>query len=154
MSSNTTENPIPSSIIIVNENTPLISQEQQLAGSSLPETQTAFSACLQISQDHREKQLKGLSLLIVSSLLFACVSVIVKWLGERHSFFEIVLARACIQLPLGLIGCCIMKVNPLGEKGVRHWLLLRALASSIALFFFFYSLIKLTLMDATGLTVL
>lgn len=147
--------PIPSSIIIVNENTPLLSQEQQLAGGPLyrHETQVKLSSCLALSQDEqtREKELKGLLLLVLSSLLFACVSVIVKWLGESYSFFEIVLARALVQLPLGLVGCCIVKVNPLGEKGVRRWLLLRALASSIALFFFFYSLIKLTLIDATGM---
>ncbi|KAI8644456.1 hypothetical protein BD408DRAFT_340440 [Parasitella parasitica] len=98
----------------------------------------------------RIRELKGLFLLTLSSFLFACVSVIVKWLGdENYPSVQIVLGRACIQLPLGGIGCCVVGVNPFGKKGARRWLFYRALASSIALLLYFYSLIKLTLIDAT-----
>lgn len=144
--------PIPSSIIIVNEATPLLSQEQHLAGSHTENI--TLSSCMSLSTDERARtrELKGLLLLAISSLLFACVSVIVKWLGDNdYSSVEIVLARACIQLPLGILGCCIVGVSPFGKKGVRRWLFFRALASSIALLLFFYSLTKLSLIDATGL---
>lgn len=144
--------PIPSSVIIVNEATPLLSQEQHLAGSRTENL--TLSSCMSLSQDDqmRVKELKGLLLLAISSLLFAGVSVIVRWLGNHgYPSVEIVLARACIQLPLGIIGCCIVGVNPFGKRGVRRWLFFRALASSIALLLFFYSLTKLSLMDATGL---
>ncbi|KAG2194602.1 hypothetical protein INT46_007674 [Mucor plumbeus] len=142
--------PIPSSIIIVNEATPLLSQEQHLAGSHTENI--TLSSCMSLSTDEQVRmgELKGLLLLAISSLLFACVSVIVKWLGNNgYPSVEIVLARACIQLPLGILGCCIVGVNPFGKKGVRRWLFFRALASSIALLLFFYSLTKLSLIDAT-----
>lgn len=144
--------PIPSSVIIVNEATPLLSQEQHLAGSRTENL--TLSSCMSLSQDDqvRVKELNGLLLLAISSLLFAGVSVIVRWLGNHgYPSVEIVLARACVQLPLGIIGCCIVGVNPFGKRGVRRWLFFRALASSIALLLFFYSLTKLSLMDATGL---
>ncbi|GAN01365.1 solute carrier family 35 member G1 [Mucor ambiguus] len=144
--------PIPSSVIIVNEATPLLSQEQHLAGSRHAAENVTLSSCMALSQDDqvRVKELKGLLLLAASSLLFAGVSVMVRWLGVHgYPSVEIVLARACIQLPLGIIGCCIVGVNPFGKQGVRRWLFFRALASSIALLLFFYSLTKLPLIDAT-----
>jgi drug/metabolite transporter (DMT)-like permease len=145
--------PIPSSVIIVNESTPLISQDQQLAGSQV-HSESSFNlwSCLTLSSDEsiRLRQLQGLVLLVISSFLFAGVSVIVKVLGNTYPSFEIVLARGCVQLPLGLLGCAIVRVNPLGKKGVRKWIFFRALASSVALSFFFYSLTQLPLIDATG----
>jgi drug/metabolite transporter (DMT)-like permease len=145
--------PIPTSVIIVNEATPLVSQDQQLAGSQI-HADPSFNlwSCVRLSSDEsiREKQLQGLVLLVISSFLFAGVSVIVKLLGNTYPSFEIVLARGCVQLPLGLLGCAIVRVNPLGKKGVRKWIFFRALASSIALSFFFYSLTQLPLIDATG----
>jgi hypothetical protein len=153
-SDNSTVHPLPSSIIIVNESTPLLSQEQQLAGSILHVDRSFhISSCLSLSQDERtrEKELTGLFLLLISSFLFTGVSVIVKLLSSANfPSFEIVLARSSIQLPLGLLGCVVLKVNPLGKKGVRKWIFFRALVSSIALSLFFYSLTKLPLMDATG----
>lgn len=145
--------PIPSSVIIVNESTPLISQEQHLAGGIL-HVDTAFhlNSCLTLSQneEQRETELIGLLLILISSILFTGVSVYVKVLSPTFPFFEIVFARSAIQLPLGLIGCFIVKVNPFGKKGIRKWIFFRALASSIALALFFYSLTKLTLIEATG----
>ncbi|KAF1796429.1 hypothetical protein FB192DRAFT_1292562 [Mucor lusitanicus] len=144
--------PIPSSVIIVNEATPLLSQEQHLAGSRHASEHVTLSSCMALSQDDpvRVKELKGLLLLAASSLLFAGVSVMVRWLGVHgYPSVEIVLARACIQLPLGIVGCCLVGTNPLGKQGVRRWLFFRALASSIALLLFFYSLTRLPLIDAT-----
>lgn len=147
-----TIHPIPSSIIIVNESTPLISQDQQLAGGVLHvDTKFHLSSCFALSTDEerRENELKGLLLLILSSFLFTIVSVIVKLLAPPFSSFEIVFARTSIQFPLGLLGCCLLRVNPFGKKGVRRWIFIRALTSSIALCLFFYSLTKLTLIEAT-----
>ncbi|CAO3668407.1 unnamed protein product [Rhizopus stolonifer] len=42
-------------------------------------------------------------------------------------------------------------INPLGKKGIRRWILLRAITSSLALCLFFYGLTKLPLIDATVL---
>ncbi|CEP08185.1 hypothetical protein [Parasitella parasitica] len=113
--------PLPSSIIIVNEATPLLSQEQYQVGSHAEDI--TLSSCLSLSPDEqvRVKELKGLFLLILSSFLFAWVSVIVKWLGDdNYSFVQIVLGRACIQLPLGGIGCCIVGVNPFDATGLFY----------------------------------
>ncbi|KAI8979417.1 hypothetical protein BDF20DRAFT_869382 [Mycotypha africana] len=146
--------PVPSSVIIVNESTPLISQEQQLAGGSRHRDDSfKIASCFTLSTDEqtREAQIRSLILLSLSSLLFACVSVIVKWIGTEWSSVDIVVARAAVQLLLGLVGCCVVQVNPFGQKGVRRWLFCRAVASSIALFFFFYSLTKLSLIDATAI---
>lgn len=153
-SSNSTMHPIPSSIIIVNEATPLLSNDQQLASGTLhTDTSFHFSSCIAFNTDEeqREKELAGLFLLIVSSLLFAGVSVVVKLLGKTFPSFEIVLFRASIQFPLGILGCSMLKMNPFGKKGVRRWILFRAVVSAIALSLFFYSLTKLPLIDATGL---
>jgi hypothetical protein len=148
-----TIHPIPCSIIIVNEATPLLSSDQQLASGTLhTDTSFHFSFCIALSSDEqqREVELSGLFLLLISSLLFTGVSVIVKLLGVTFPSFEIVLGRALIQLPLGLLGCCVARVNPVGKKGVRKWILFRSLVSAIALSLFFYSLTKLPLIDATG----
>lgn len=146
-------NPLPSSVIIVNESTPLISHDQQLAGGSLhADTSFHLSSCIALSLDEavRDKELMGLGLLIISSLLFTGISVLVKLLATTFPSFEIVLSRSCTQLPLGLLGCFMLKLNPLGEKGVRIWIFLRAFTSAIALILFFYSLTTLPLIDATG----
>ncbi|KAI7895206.1 uncharacterized protein EV154DRAFT_496269 [Mucor mucedo] len=147
-------NPLPSSVIIVNESTPLISHDQQLAGGSLhADTSFHLSSVIALSTEPetRDKELGGLSLLIISSLLFTGVSVLVKLLGTTFPSFEIVLARSCTQLPLGLIGCFMLNVCPLGEKDVRKWILFRAVTSVIALSLFFYSLTVLPLIDATAI---
>ncbi|OBZ83129.1 Solute carrier family 35 member G1 [Choanephora cucurbitarum] len=147
-------NPVPSSVIIVNESTPLISQDQQLAGGHLHmDTAFSLSRCLSLSSEEpvREKQVVGLALLVSSSFLFTGVSIMVKVLDKLgYPSFQIVLARACVQLSLGLIGCLVSRVHPLGEKGVRKWILVRALFSSIALILFFSSLTQLTLIEATA----
>ncbi|KAI8329199.1 hypothetical protein BD560DRAFT_416882 [Blakeslea trispora] len=148
-------NPVPSSVIIVNESTPLISQDQQLASGHLHlDTTFSLSRCLSLSQDDhaREKQIVGLALLVLSSFLFAGVSVAVKVLDQLgYPSFQIVLARACVQLVLGLLGCLMVQVNPLGQKGTRRWILIRAIFSSAALILFFYSLAHLTLLEATAI---
>ncbi|PHZ15828.1 uncharacterized protein RHIMIDRAFT_198930 [Rhizopus microsporus ATCC 52813] len=99
----------------------------------------------------RKREIKGVILLGASSVFFAIVSVFVKYLGNTIPSFEIVLARSAIQLFLGLIVCVFLGVNPLGKKGYRRWILLRALVSASALCLFFYSLTKLPLIDATVL---
>lgn len=145
--------PIPSSVIIVNESTPLISHDQHLAGGRVhTDTQFHLASCITLSSDEdtKEREIFGLSLLLFSSLLLTGAHVLVKSLSTTFPSFEIVFARSSIQLPLGLLGCYMANVNPLGNKGVRKWIFIRALASAIATSLLFYSLSKLPLIDATG----
>lgn len=150
----TPTHPIPSSIIIMNESTPLISHDQYLASGPLhTDTRFHLSSCITLSSDEetKEKEISGLSLILLSSLLLTGVYVLVKSLSTTFPSAEIVFARSLTQLPLGLLGCLIFKVNPLGKKGVRKWIFFRAAASAIALSLLFYSLSKLPLIDATGM---
>ncbi|RCH95555.1 hypothetical protein CU097_014420 [Rhizopus azygosporus] len=148
-------NPIPTSVTITNESTPLLSQEATTAtsNSSFRQQQQQQSSVWSMSTDMsiRKREIKGVILLGASSVFFAIVSVFVKYLGNTIPSFEIVLARSAIQLFLGLIVCLFLGVNPLGKKGYRRWILLRALVSASALCLFFYSLTKLPLIDATVL---
>ncbi|ORE05116.1 hypothetical protein BCV72DRAFT_4827 [Rhizopus microsporus var. microsporus] len=146
-------NPIPTSVTITNESTPLLSQEATATTSSSSFRQQQQSSVWSMSTDMsiRKREIKGVILLGASSVFFAIVSVFVKYLGNTIPSFEIVLARSAIQLFLGLIVCVFLGVNPLGKKGYRRWILLRALVSASALCLFFYSLTKLPLIDATVL---
>lgn len=146
--------PIPTSVTITNESTPLLSQEATTAttsNSSFRQQQQQSSVwSMSTDMSIRKREIKGVILLGASSVFFAIVSVFVKYLGNTIPSFEIVLARSAIQLFLGLIVCLFLGVNPLGKKGYRRWILLRALVSASALCLFFYSLTKLPLIDATG----
>ncbi|ORE17155.1 hypothetical protein BCV71DRAFT_5608 [Rhizopus microsporus] len=147
--------PIPTSVTITNESTPLLSQEATTAttsNSSFRQQQQQSSVwSMSTDMSIRKREIKGVILLGASSVFFAIVSVFVKYLGNTIPSFEIVLARSAIQLFLGLIVCLFLGVNPLGKKGYRRWILLRALVSASALCLFFYSLTKLPLIDATVL---
>ncbi|KAI9256234.1 hypothetical protein BY458DRAFT_492562 [Sporodiniella umbellata] len=149
-------NPIPSSVIIVNESTPLLSHEQFQAGSTILNTSTPNNKqpslwSFATETNARSKEIKGIVLLSAASVFFAFISVLVKHVGIRLPSLQIVFARSVIQFFLGLIGCVILKINPLGKKGFRTWILLRAITSSIALCLFFYGLTKLSLVEATVL---
>ncbi|KAI7898937.1 uncharacterized protein BX663DRAFT_229158 [Cokeromyces recurvatus] len=85
----------------------------------------------------------------LSALGFSTMSLFVKLSGTNFPSFEIVFARSIVQTILGLMGCVIYKVNPLGKRGVRRWLLLRGLAGTLGLCLFFYSITQLPLADAT-----
>ncbi|KAI8886961.1 DUF6-domain-containing protein [Backusella circina FSU 941] len=148
--------PIPSSVIIANESTPLLSHDINTTPSSFslhsssahvitPPSSFALSSDVKM----RHNELKGLFIMVVSSLLFTLVSVLVKQLGEQYPSSEIVFARSSIQLVLGLISCLFLGINPLGKRGVRRWLLFRGFVTSGGLFLFFYSLTKLPILDAT-----
>ncbi|CAO3693173.1 unnamed protein product [Rhizopus microsporus] len=147
--------PIPTSVTITNESTPLLSQEATTATTSnssfRQQQQQSLVWSMSTDMSIRKREIKGVILLGASSVFFAIVSVFVKYLGNTIPSFEIVLARSAIQLFLGLIVCLFLGVNPLGKKGYRRWILLRALVSASALCLFFYSLTKLPLIDATVL---
>jgi hypothetical protein len=55
-----------------------------------------------------------------------------------------------VQLVFSLLACAVKRIDPLGKRGIRRWLLLRALTMSIGLALFFYSLTALPLFDSTG----
>lgn len=79
------------------------------------------------------------------------MSLFVKLSGTSFPSFEIVFARSVVQTVFSLLGCAILKVNPLGQPGVRRWLLFRGLAGTLGLCLFFYSITQLPLADATGM---
>lgn len=142
---------VPTSITIVNESTPLIPKHGQIA---TPSSNTATDAkVLSLSHEPatRKKEIVGLVLLTISSLAFTLSSLFVKEAGFTISSLEIVFARAIVQCILSLISCIVLRINPLGDKpGTRLWLLLRALIGSLGLILFFYSLVHLSLTEATG----
>ncbi|KAI8081312.1 uncharacterized protein BX664DRAFT_340102 [Halteromyces radiatus] len=137
--SSTVWRPVPPSVTILNESTPLLSQQQRTISLSNDTLQ-------------RRKERLGVILLGLSALSFTAMSACVK-LSSEKSFgsFEIVFARSIVQLFLSLVTCGIGKINPLGNIGIRRWLLFRALVMSIGLSLFFYSLTTLPLLDATVL---
>lgn len=143
---------VPTSITIVNESTPLIPKHGQIATPSTSNTATDAKV-LSLSHEPatRKKEIAGLVLLTISSLAFTLSSLFVKEAGFTISSLEIVFARAIVQCILSLISCIVLRINPLGDKpGTRLWLLLRALIGSLGLILFFYSLVHLSLTEATG----
>ncbi|CEP15406.1 hypothetical protein [Parasitella parasitica] len=98
---------------------------------------------------NKRREIIGLLFMTLSALGFSTMSLFVKLSGTSFPSFEIVFARSIIQTVFGLLGCAILKVNPLGKPGVRRWLLFRGLAGTIGLSLFFYSITKLPLADAT-----
>ncbi|KAI9288043.1 hypothetical protein BC943DRAFT_317668 [Umbelopsis sp. AD052] len=141
---------IPASLTIVNEATPLLPQSNSASNRTNANTGRRAST-LSLSQDHarRKKEIIGLLLMTLSALGFSVMSLCVKLGGSVFPSFEMVFARSLVQLVLGLAGCAILKVNPLGDKKVRGWLVLRGLAGSLGLALFFYCLTVLPLADAT-----
>ncbi|KAI8342836.1 hypothetical protein BC941DRAFT_413971 [Chlamydoabsidia padenii] len=137
----TVKRPIPSSVTIVNESTPLISQ------------QGTVSFTLNRHDPHqRNKELAGLIFLVLSALSFTAMTVCVKLASENKiGSFEIVFIRSLVQLVLSLVACGVKRIHPFGKAGCRRWLLLRAFTMSVGLALFFYSLTVLPLVDSTVL---
>ena len=104
----------------------------------------------QLNQYNKRREIMGLLFMTLSALGFSTMSLFVKLSGTSFPSFEIVLARSVIQTAFGLLGCAILKVNPLGKPGVRRWLLFRGLAGTMGLCLFFFSITQLPLADATG----
>lgn len=86
----------------------------------------------------------------LSALAFSFMGLFVKVAGVLFPSLEIVFARSIVQLVFGLAACAILKINPLGAKELRGWLVLRGLAGSVGLALFFYSLTLLPLVEATS----
>jgi drug/metabolite transporter (DMT)-like permease len=127
---------------ISNESTPLIAKQQNSGNSSSSS----------IQQDrHKKREIVGLLYMTLSALGFSTMSLFVKLSGTSFPSFEIVFARSVIQTFFSLLGCALLKINPLGERGVRKWLLFRGLAGTLGLSLFFYSITQLPLADATGM---
>ncbi|KAG1177064.1 hypothetical protein G6F70_005305 [Rhizopus microsporus] len=95
--------PIPTSVTITNESTPLLSQEATTAttsNSSFRQQQQQSSVwSMSTDMSIRKREIKGVILLGASSVFFAIVSVFVKYLGNTIPSFEIVLA-SLTKLPL------------------------------------------------------
>ncbi|CAO3624291.1 unnamed protein product [Cunninghamella blakesleeana] len=83
-------------------------------------------------QQHKKKEIAGLLCMALSAFAFSLMSLFVKMAGS-------------------LLGCAYFKVNPLGDKRLRGILAFRGLIGAVGLAFFFYSITKLPLPDATVL---
>lgn len=121
-----------------NESTPLLRNAQQKSQQQ------------QQQQHNKRREIIGLLFMTLSALGFSTMSLFVKLSGTSFPSFEIVFARSVVQTAFSLLGCAILKVNPLGQPGVRRWLLFRGLAGTLGLCLFFYSITQLPLADATG----
>lgn len=121
-----------------NESTPLISKSGSTSSSQL------------LVDQQKKREIVGLSYMTLSALGFSTMSLFVKLSGTSFPSFEIVFARSVVQTFFSLLGCAILKINPLGQPGVRKWLLFRGLAGTFGLCLFFYSITQLPLADATG----
>ncbi|CAO3608053.1 unnamed protein product [Cunninghamella blakesleeana] len=144
---NNKQRQIPTSVIITNESTPLLSQYD----TQIHETIMALSLN-KTDPLQRRKEIIGLILLILSALSLTAMSAYVKRCNQYSiGLFTIVFSRLVIQLNLSLIACAFLKINPLGKHGIRLWLLQRAFIVSIGLTLFFYSLTMLSLFTATVL---
>jgi hypothetical protein len=130
------------SITISNERTPLIKKQTLKTGST--------SSAHLTEHLRKRREMVGLLYMTLSALGFSTMSLFVKLSGTSFPSFEIVFARSVVQTVFSLIGCAILKVNPLGQPGVRRWLLFRGLAGTFGLCLFFYSITQLPLADATG----
>ncbi|KAL7316725.1 hypothetical protein PS15m_003178 [Mucor circinelloides] len=120
-----------------NESTPLLRNAQQKSQQQ------------QQQQHNKRREIIGLLFMTLSALGFSTMSLFVKLSGTSFPSFEIVFARSVVQTAFSLLGCAILKVNPLGQPGVRRWLLFRGLAGTLGLCLFFYSITQLPLADAT-----
>ncbi|RUS14231.1 hypothetical protein BC937DRAFT_94154 [Endogone sp. FLAS-F59071] len=142
--------PIPASVTIVNDQTPLL-HSHPAANRSLHHRRSRSSLTLSHDPDTRWKEIGGLALMALSALAFSFMALFVKVAGVLLPSLEIVLARSVVQLVFGLAACAILGLNPLGAKDLRGWLVLRGLAGSVGLALFFYSLTLLPLVEATVL---
>ncbi|KAI9312519.1 hypothetical protein BX666DRAFT_1988094 [Dichotomocladium elegans] len=141
---------MPASVTIVNESTPLLAKNAIQHNAPVPTDARVFS----LNQDPaiRKKELLGLVLLVLSALAFTLGAFFVKKIGHAVPLLEIVFSRAIVQLAFSLLSCSVLRMNPFGDKSaVRPWLLLRALVIALGLVLFFYSIIELSLTEATVL---
>lgn len=122
-----------------NESTPLISRAKSTSSFKLQQA------------ENKKREIIGLAFMTLSALGFSTMSLFVKLSGTSFPSFEIVFARSVVQTFFSLLGCAILKINPLGQPGVRKWLLFRGFVGTLGLCLFFYSITQLPLADATGM---
>jgi len=85
--------------------------------------------------------------MLLSAFTFSVMSLLVKWVGERLPFEEIVMARALVSLVLSWAVLRRAGVSPWGEN--RRLLCFRGLVGCGGLLCFYYALTMLPLADAT-----
>jgi uncharacterized membrane protein len=143
MSSNPSSPTLSATVNVVhNDSTPLLLNAKK---------QFYLQRQQQQQRHNRDREIIGLVFMTLSALGFSTMSLFVKLSGTSFPSFEIVFARSVVQTVFSLLGCALLKVNPLGQPGVRRWLLFRGLAGTLGLCLFFYSITQLPLADATGM---
>ena len=119
------------------------------------ERQPLLSTTLPNNNDNSNHNVKaeviGLLLMAICAFVFASMTLFVKLSGSSFPSFEIVLARSLIQTVLALLACFYMGINPLGNRSIRPWLVLRGVIGGLALALNFYAVTHLPLADATGI---
>ena len=89
----------------------------------------------------------GVLFMVQSAFAFSIMSLLVKWVGERISFQEIVLARALVSLALSWILLKRLGISVWGNQ--RAKLVVRGSLGFLGLTCFYYALTQLPLADAT-----
>ncbi|KAI7867714.1 hypothetical protein BDF14DRAFT_1800943 [Spinellus fusiger] len=140
----TAQKHLPPSITVTHESTPLLS-------TSTASTAADFSLSFSTDPLLRRREQWGVVLMALSALAFSAMALCVRQSARSLATMHIVLARSLVQWILSLVSCGVLRINPLGKKGVRRWLVFRALVSAVGLVLFFFSLTQLSLVEATAL---
>ncbi|KAI8896812.1 hypothetical protein BC833DRAFT_621805 [Globomyces pollinis-pini] len=104
------------------------------------------------SQKNTGSECLGLMLTALSAILFAVMSVLVKFAGDDFNTAQIVFVRSVIQLSLALVSCYFYQVSPLGPSNVNRLLLIaRGTSGAFSLGCYFFTLVNMPLGDGTSI---
>ncbi|KAL1917663.1 uncharacterized protein VTP21DRAFT_4056 [Calcarisporiella thermophila] len=96
-----------------------------------------------------KRETLGYLLMACSAICFSAMTLLVKLSSQNFSSMEIVFFRSLAQMLLGFLGCSCFKLHPFGKKRLRNLIFFRALAGSVALALFFYTISTLPVSVAT-----
>lgn len=88
---------------------------------------------------------KGIKFMLISSVAFALMNLIVKYL-DRFSAAELILFRSIVSLVISFYFIKKLNLSPFGNN--KLWLIIRGVSGAIALGLFFFTLHKLPLSTA------
>jgi drug/metabolite transporter (DMT)-like permease len=131
--------------------------DDEEAAASLIKPKSKYGSVPEKADDEDEEEeaqprsLMGIFLIVLGSFSFSCMFLFVKLMQGTANSFTLVFYRSLVQIALSLTPLLIHGINPLGERSVRGWLLVRGGFGSGAVIAFFYAIQNLTLPDAVTL---